>query len=248
MVHPDIKQLKEKHGVLFSLEIEGTIFVFKQLSLIENSMTEGAEVSPELEDYIIDKGVVHPRPVPKLKTGQYTSLATAVLRISGWREEEVFLEILEEKRQVVRSTHPEAKALICQYMNVNPEYVNALNIEKFLEHVAEVEVITGKKIYNTRKQRSRERLSPQQHVPTLQAGGSQSNWEQLQAMGMAPSFDTLARTIQDETGNVPVSLEEALDQKSQRPKENLANRDVTKVVVTKDDDSESPTSNWTPIG
>ena len=248
MIHPDIEQLKEKHGVLFSLEIEGTLFVFKQLSLIENSITEGVEVSPELEDYILDKGIVHPRPIPEMKTGMYTNLATAILKISGWREEEVFLQILEDKRHDVRSTHPEAKALICQYLNVDPAYVNSLNIEKFLEHVAEVEVITGKRIYNTKKQRTRERLSPQRHVAPLQPAGELKSWQQLQTMGVGPSFDTLARAIQDETGNVPVSLEEALDRKSQRPKENLPKPDIDKIVITKDDDSESPTSNWAPIG
>ncbi len=44
---PDITQLKNEHGVLFSVEIGDTTFIFKQLSLREYAVVDGADVSPE---------------------------------------------------------------------------------------------------------------------------------------------------------------------------------------------------------
>jgi hypothetical protein len=246
MTQPNIEALKREHGALYRIDVGSTVFIFRQLTLDEYAVVDGVDATPEMEDYIIDVGVVYPRPVPKLLTGQYTNLAGTILGVSGWSDEEAFMSVLEEKRKLAFTHHPEATALICTYFNMSPDRVHNMKFEEFLSYVAQVEVITGKRVYSTKRDRIKGALSPSvpQIAPQPAGGNKWSPPNILEAMkmsGMEPAAEDLRRRMQEETGKTPVTIEEALKTRK-RPDENLSKGGISKTLIGKKDYLENPES------
>jgi len=243
MSHPDIDALKQKHGALFSLEVGGTLFVFKQLSLGEFAKIDGKEQSPDLEDFIIQAAVVHPEEIPELRTGEYVALCESILKISGWGDENVFLTILSEKRKEAQSFHPEAKALICSYFNMNPLDVDNMGIEEFLSYVGQVELVAQKRLYSDKRDRGKRVPTPvppppiRAPVDNKWSGGDV--FDSLRMSGIEPAQRSLRERIFNETGNDPISIREAIINKRERPPENLSKGDIKKTVIGKDDYQEN---------
>jgi hypothetical protein len=254
MTQPDIEGLKREHGALYSLNIRGTVFLFRQLTLEEYAKVDAKEQSPELEDCILDAGVVHPKPIPELRPGEYTNICGAILGVSGWSDDAAFFEVLDEKRRDAFSHHPEAKALICTYFNLSPVEVEGMKFEEFLSYVAQVELITGKRIYTNKKERIqgalRQPLQHQHRAPATVPSAVGNKWappqlfDALRSSGIEPAEDQLSRRIEEETGNIPVSIAKALERKKQRPNENLSRGDVARTVISRTDHPDNPDA-WT---
>ncbi len=174
-----------------------------------------------------------------MKTGEYSNLASCILRVCGWSDVDVFMTLLEEKRKMSHSFHPEAKSLICTYFNLSPTEVDDMKVEEFLDYVAQVEAVAGKKIYNTRRDRIKNRLTgdpSSAHSMPPMVGGSRSTadagiHQALQQAGMGNAYESLSSRIERETGAEPVPYEIALEHKGKRPDEHLAKGKIDKTVT-----------------
>lgn len=223
----DIEKLKEQFGPLFMVTIGGTDFVFKQLSLAEFSEIGDQDLTADVADVIIEKGVVSPKG-KELLLGELLALADSIIKASGWGDPEVMLRVLDEKRKTAQLMFPQAKSALCTVFNMKPDEVGALQIEEFSDLVSQAEIVTGQRLFKTRAHRGIPSIPPPQGYATP-GGKWGASGVNLQTAGIEPSFDSLSNRIENETGNVPLTYEEAKDRKK-RPEENLPKKGLEKAV------------------
>jgi len=226
----DIRALKEQHGPLYQQTVEGTDFIFRELTLGEFSQIIERDLTPDIADYVLERAIIDPiDKVKDLKIGTSILLADVIIRASQWGDIEKFLGVLEEKRQRVPTMHPAAKAAICSVFNMKPWEVEALRMERFLDLVAETEVVIKQRLYGKDQGQA---AQTQRGVP--QRGPSRAiNWsathQALVNEGIEPSWNQLLSKMEDETGKTPVPLSVALKNRK-RPDENLPSKEIAQHI------------------
>lgn len=226
----DLRELKEQYGPLYQQTVEGTDFIFRELTLGEFSQIIDRDLTPDIADYVLEKAILKPKDkVKDLKIGATILLADVVIKASQWGDIEKLLEILDEKRKMAPTMHPIPKAAICSVFNMKPAEVEALRMDEFLNLVAQTELVIKQRLFEKNPG------GPQQMQRGLpQRGGSRSiNWsathQTLVNEGIEPSWNQLLAKMVDETGKAPVPLSEALKNRK-RPAENLPAKEIAQHI------------------
>lgn len=227
----DIRELKEQYGPLYQQMVEGTAFIFRELTLGEFSQIIERDLTPDIADYVLERAVLEPiEKVKELKVGSVILLADVIIKASQWGDIEKFLDVLDEKRKMAPTMHPAAKAAICSVFNMKPMEVDNLRMDKFLDLVAQTEIVIKQRLYG--KDQEGQRHPEQRGIP--QRSSSRAiNWsathQTLVNEGIEPSWNQLLAKMVDETGKAPVPLSEALKNRK-RPDENLPAKEIAQHI------------------
>jgi len=231
----DIQSLKEQFGPLFKVTVGGTDFIFKQLSIGEFSEIGDMDLTPDVADTILQNGVVYPEEY-QLRLGELLGLSEAILKTSGWSDPDIFLDVLDDKRKTTNLMFPQAKSALCTVFNMKPREVDELQIEEFAELVSQAESAMGQRLFKS-KRRNKE-SNEHGPIPEMRPVPEDGKWAaspgDLQSAGIAPAFNSLIERIEDETGNTPLTYNEAKKLK-RRPSENLPKAELNKEVQWVDD-------------
>lgn len=136
--------LKEKYGNIYSVEIKGKTFVFRELTFHEYKKVMYLRdidefSSADIEDAIINFSVVYPDDfdLNSIPPGNVTSLADRVLDISGITSVQLAKSILEEKRYEVNEVKNLMKAFVLATISsYTPEQLEAMTFSELAEKVA----------------------------------------------------------------------------------------------------------------
>lgn len=136
--------LKEKYGNLYSVEIKGSTFVFRELTFQEyKKILYLRDIndysSADIEDYILTYSVVYPDrfDINKIPPGNVSTLAENVLDISGITSVKLAKRILDEKRLEVNEVKNLMKAFVLATItSYTPEQLEAMTFSELAEKVA----------------------------------------------------------------------------------------------------------------
>jgi hypothetical protein len=151
--------LKQK-GIseLFLLELRGLEFLFRPLTFAEYRTATNMDdklTGPLINDYIVRQGVLYGEPsgydvdcwLDKAPAIFPDQLAEAVLNMSGFQDQDLFLEILKEKRENVQKINSLIQIFICSaFRSLRPDEVDDMTLIEQLDLFAKAEEILDKKI------------------------------------------------------------------------------------------------------
>jgi hypothetical protein len=145
-----ITRLRSTWSNLFILETKDGFFIFRPTTKGEftdfSSLFES--IGDEVEDQIFEKCVLYPKmtdeDVDGLYAGTITSVADAIVSVSGFSDEDVFLSLLEENRTAMNLVDNQILAVLMKafpYLTI--EDINKLDIQQYTYRVALAEIILG---------------------------------------------------------------------------------------------------------
>ncbi len=145
-----IAELRTKWSNLFILETKDGFFIFRPTT--KGEFTRFSElfqsVGDEVEDIIFKELVLYPgltdEEVDNLRAGTVTSVADAIVVVSGFSDEEVFLTLLEENRAAMDLIDNQILAAMMKafpYLTI--EDINNLDIQQYTYRLALAEQILG---------------------------------------------------------------------------------------------------------
>lgn len=144
-----IQEWKQQYGdgEIFSTEIKGKLFVFRTLSIGEFTslpMGKGGIDQFELEDLILEKGVLYPQDaeLDRIPAGIASTIAEEILEVSGFLNPSRAKELLEQKRDESGQLIQLMKIFICAAMpSFDLNRVNDMSFSQLIETVVMAEKI-----------------------------------------------------------------------------------------------------------
>ncbi len=144
-----ILDLKNQYGNIYSVNIKGTILVFRELTFKEhNKILSYKDLedfsSADLEDLILEYTIIYPENYDTLKIppGNVTSLANDILDISGFSSAKIAKQTLDLKRLESNEVKNLMKAFVLATINTySPEELDEFTFSELAEKVALAEKI-----------------------------------------------------------------------------------------------------------
>lgn len=150
-----IKQLKAEYGVIFSVKLFGSDYVFRPLKVREyRDIVDSAESSADKEEMVVTFGTVWPEDLTKLmsKAGAVSALASEILECSDFFDVKASKSVFDGARAEAQDVVSIMKALILavhQELNLVESDVDNMTFSQLAKKAALAEqILTIKKVVN----------------------------------------------------------------------------------------------------
>jgi len=144
-------RLTREYGDIFSIELGGTEFFYRALTLEEinilGNVLEDDSTSVDMEDLYVQNGIVYPSnfDIDKVKPGFVTTLAQHIMRVSGSSAEYILETLFSLREQRDQDILFKIKAIIISAMPTHTdEYLDSLTVKQLLEKLVLSEEILTK--------------------------------------------------------------------------------------------------------